>query len=92
MARVDGLMNDILRFDCEPAIYNISITASLHSSVYEATANFRTYDPNKIQHLSVSGNTVGEALNNLWQAINDKFNCPHCGEQLGKRVGNDVIG
>ena len=81
-SEVQKLLDQIKSFDCEPAIFKVTLVVNMWSSGYSAVVLFREA-PNKkaTLHIEAHGETPEEALSYLLETLEKKFSkCPTCGQ------------
>lgn len=84
---VKALLDAIKRFDCEPAVFYVNVTASDHQADYTASVEFRTGTRPTASAVSAHGDTPEDALQDLLTVLKAKWGrCPRCGQHLDSRT------
>lgn len=90
---VQALMDAIKYFDCEPAVFRVSLMASDRTHGYDACVDFRTSSSPKAASLATHAHTPELALRGLLTELKAKWGrCPRCGLHLDGREKGEKAG
>ena len=79
------LMKEILEYDCEPPIFDVSVKASSHIEGFSAFVTFRHGHDGGISSLNAHANTPEVALQLLYDEIRIRFyKCPLCNHPMDR--------
>lgn len=83
---IGELMDAIVRFDCQPSVWQVTIVKSDHRSGFDAVVEFRSTHKDSLRSISAHDDDPKKALETVYNQLKEKWGkCPHCGEYRSER-------
>jgi len=77
---VGSVMQEIVNFDCQPSVFNVSLVKSDHKTGFDANVIFRSTHPDALSSLSAHNDDPEKALSILLEQLTKRWGkCEQCG-------------